>query len=84
LPRLRLAEAADKAAPPNRPSRRNLAAALAVQTIEYLCEASGAPSGPEVKRRFSLAIQRAETWAGIGRLAAAVVLLCLRCCLTLA
>ena len=65
LPRLReLIDAVEQAMPPNRHSQANLAAALTIQALNFLCDGiERQQNAPEINRRFTLAIQRAEAWA---------------------
>jgi hypothetical protein len=66
LPRLReLADAAEHAMASGRYSKAGLAATLTHQAIHYLIEGVEREQygTPEIKRRFSIAIRRAEAWA---------------------
>jgi hypothetical protein len=64
LPRLReLAEALDELMIADRHSQSGIAVALTYQAVTYICE--GVERGqnePEIKRRFAIAIRRAEGW----------------------
>jgi hypothetical protein len=66
LPRLReLADAVEHAMASGRYSKAGLAATLTHQAIHYLIEGVEREQygTPEIKRRFSIAIRRAEAWA---------------------
>jgi hypothetical protein len=65
LGRLReLETSAKEAEPASRITRAAIAAALTVQAINYLCEGiERGQNAPEIKRRFGIAIVRAETWS---------------------
>jgi hypothetical protein len=65
LPRLReLAEALDQAITTDRHSPAGIAIALTHQAISYICEGiESEQNGPEIKRRFAIAIRRTEGWA---------------------
>ena len=65
LARLReLAEALDQLMIADRHSPSGIAVALTHQAITYICEGvEREQNEPEIKRRFAIAIRRAEGWA---------------------
>jgi hypothetical protein len=65
LPRLReLTEALAQASETDRRSPSGMAAALTQQAMTYLCAGIETEQNvPEIKRRFAVAIRRAEGWA---------------------
>jgi hypothetical protein len=66
LPRLReLAGTAERAMASGRYSKAGLAATLTHQAIHYLIEGIERDQygAPEIKRRFAIAVRRAEAWA---------------------